>query len=75
MNPGKLAWRCRRGLKELDLPLTSYLNEQYNIASSEERERFHRLIEEPDVILWRYLYQGLQPVDPRLESIIRKIRP
>lgn len=75
MNPGQLAWRCRRGLKELDLPLTAYLSEQYDTATPEERERFHRLIEEPDDILWRYLYQGLQPDDPKLESIIRKIRP
>lgn len=75
MNPGQLAWRCRRGLKELDLLLTGYLAEQYESAAPGERERFHRLVQEPDDQLWRYFYQGVKPDDPELESIIRKIRP
>ena len=74
MNPGQLAWRCRRGLKELDLPLMAYLKDYYGSASPGERKRFHRLVDEPDDHMWRYFYQSVKPEDPELESIVRKIR-
>lgn len=36
---GKLRWRCRRGMKELDLLVLGYLDHHYPTASAEESSR------------------------------------
>jgi len=36
----KLEWRCRRGMKELDLLLLRYLRERHATAASDERAAF-----------------------------------
>ena len=43
-----LAWRCRRGTRELDLLLSAYLERAYPTASGDERARFEALLEQRD---------------------------
>ena len=74
MNPNRLTWLCRRGMRELDIPLNRYLASGYPAATAEEREQFHRLLEESDSRLWRFFYQGLTPEDTALAALIEKIR-
>jgi antitoxin CptB len=74
MRRGELQWRCRRGMQELDLPLQRYLDCAYAAANPFEQTAFVRLLEEPDHRLWGYLYGGLNPEDPALAELIRKIR-
>jgi antitoxin CptB len=42
---GKLNWRCRRGMKELDLLTLGYLERHYPSASVEDRQAFADLLE------------------------------
>ena len=42
---GKLRWRCRRGMKELDLLTLGYLEAYYPTASTEEQQAFAALLE------------------------------
>ena len=44
----RLKWRCRRGMRELDVLLTRYLAERWPLASSAERLAFERFLELPD---------------------------
>ena len=37
---GKLRWRCRRGMKELDILLARYMDERFRSASPPSRRRF-----------------------------------
>ena len=74
MNPKPLAWRCRRGMRELDWLLSGYLTTRYPGAPPEEREQFQALLEIPDDKLWRYFYQDLMPEEPALASLIASIR-
>ena len=74
MNTNRLAWRCRRGMQELDILLTGYLRRGYPHAAPSERHRFERLLEESDETLWRYLTLTLQPGDPALAKLIQQIR-
>jgi antitoxin CptB len=46
--PGKLQWQCRRGLLELDLLLSNYLQSDYRTASPEERAQFASLLKLDD---------------------------
>ena len=44
----RLRWRCRRGLRELDVLLVRYLDKRWATAPEEERAAFRALLELPD---------------------------
>jgi antitoxin CptB len=71
---GRLAWRCRRGMKELDLLLTSYLRDRWSLAPPSEKAAFERILELPDPVLAAYLMQHEIPADPDLESLLAILR-
>ena len=72
----KLEWRCRRGMKELDLLLVRYLREQHPEASAEERAAFEQFLELPDPQIARYLVWGDIPSDPVHAALCRQmLRP
>jgi len=71
---GRLAWRCRRGMKELDVLLTRYLRERWPAAGTAERVQFERVLELPDPVLATYL-MGREPApDSQLQSMIEQLR-
>jgi len=70
----RLLWRCRRGMKELDLLLESYLRGRYGRASAADRRAFERLLELPDPELADCLL-GPDPIsDGDLADIARLVR-
>jgi len=46
-----LRWRCRRGMKELDLLLERFLQNHYPGAPRERQRAFERLLSFPDPLL------------------------
>jgi antitoxin CptB len=70
----KLEWRCRRGMKELDLLLLRYLRQRHGRANGEERATFVEFLELPDPDLARYLIAGDVPRDPRQAALCRAVR-
>ena len=50
----KLRWRCRRGVRELDILLTRFLDERFERLDEAGRDSFAALLEcqDPDVIDW-----------------------
>jgi antitoxin CptB len=71
---GRLAWRCRRGMKELDLLLAGYLKERWPSASPAEKAAFERILELPDPLLAAYLMQREVPSDPDIEKLLAILR-
>jgi antitoxin CptB len=69
---GKLRWRCRRGMKELDVLLERYVDERFGSASLAEQESFKLLLETQDTVLYAYCL-GSEPVPPHLKSLIDRI--
>jgi antitoxin CptB len=69
----KLEWRCRRGMKELDLLLVRYLRERHGGAASGERDAFVQFLELPDPEIARYLIWGDVPQDPNQAALCRRI--
>lgn len=69
----KLEWRCRRGMKELDLLLLRYLREHLAQAGEADRALFAEFLELPDPILARYLIAGDIPADPRHAELCRAV--
>jgi antitoxin CptB len=70
---GKLRWRCRRGMRELDLLLTRYVDEQYRGAPLEQREAFLALLDAPDPLIYAYCLGQERPPTELLSSLIERI--
>jgi antitoxin CptB len=69
---GKLRWRCRRGMKELDILLTRYMDERYGAAPAEERQAFARLLETQDPVIFAYCLGQERPPE-HLAALIERI--
>ena len=69
----RLEWRCRRGMKELDLLLVRYLRDRLTDAPSDERIVFAEFLELPDPDIARYLLAGDVPDDPRHAALCRAL--
>ncbi len=50
----RLRWRCRRGVRELDILLTRFLEERFDSLDGETQESFANLLEcqDPDLMDW-----------------------
>jgi antitoxin CptB len=71
---GRLVWRCRRGMKELDVVLTRYLRERWSGAGSGERAQFERILELPDPVLAAYLMGRERAPDQEMERLLDALR-
>ena len=71
---GRLLWRCRRGMKELDVILERYAREGLAGAPEAEWGAFERLLGLPDPLLAGYFLGDERPADPELRSIAARIR-
>jgi antitoxin CptB len=70
----RLRWRCRRGMKELDLVLLRYLEQDYPQASPADRDAFARILELQDPDLFGYLVGRDIPVEASLRHVVARIR-
>lgn len=71
--PGQVRWRCRRGMKELDVLLARWLERRWSGAGPEARAAFLRLLELPDPQLFDWLLQGIRPADAGIAAIVDDI--
>lgn len=74
IEPGRLRWRCRRGMRELDELLGWYLDARYERAGGAMKTAFAELLEQPDPELWHWLQGHGAPGDARMRAIIDEIR-
>ncbi|MGP8033943.1 MAG: succinate dehydrogenase assembly factor 2 [Steroidobacteraceae bacterium] len=72
--PGRLLWRCRRGMKELDILLERFARQALPQAAAAERQAFERLLELPDPLLAGYLLRRKRPGDAELAALTARIR-
>ena len=71
---GKLRWRCRRGMKELDLLTLGYLERHYPTASAEEQQAFADLLELQDPLLMSYMVGRETPADATTAKVVGVMR-
>ena len=69
----RLVWRCRRGMKELDVLLERYAQTLGPEMSGAERSARERLLGLPDPELAAYLLGHEAPGDPALARLVRQI--
>jgi len=71
---GRLRWRCRRGMRELDQLLTRWLDREWMASSESERDVFLRLLDCEDDMLWRWFLGRETAPDVSLDSLVQRIR-
>lgn len=71
---GRLLWRCRRGMKELDLVLERFARATLPMASPAERGVLAELLELPDPVLAQYLLGDAAPGGAQLAALVTRIR-
>ena len=68
-----LRWRCRRGMRELDVLLERYLRERYPSAPAAEQQAFAALLDLPDPELLAYVMRRQLPADPHWAHVVAKL--
>ena len=70
---GALLWRCRRGMKELDVLLERYTAAALPQADAAERRLLARLLERTDPELAGNFLGGQSPPEPEIAALVTRI--
>jgi antitoxin CptB len=72
-NRAKLAWRARRGARELDSLLLPYVRDRGAGLSEDALKAMERLLSEPDPVLLDWFLQRKVPAEPEVAALIHDI--
>ena len=72
--PGRLRWRCRRGMKELDLLLERFMEQHNEALIAGHWPELEALLETEDDLLWEWLQNPAVPHADRFRSLLERIR-
>ncbi|MDD3481336.1 succinate dehydrogenase assembly factor 2 [Azovibrio restrictus] len=71
----RLRWRSiRRGLLEVDIALTRFLDEEFEKLSEAEQQAFAELADYEDLELWHLISGQAECEDTRLAPIVAMLR-
>ena len=66
----RVRWNCRRGMLELDVVLTRFLDSHFERLSPQQLAAFNRLLDYPDNDLWDFVTGKQSPPDAVTARII-----
>ena len=69
----RLRWRCRRGMRELDMLLLGYIENHYVNAVPAEQKAFRHLLTTPDPDILALLTGRLLTDDEHLSYVIKRL--
>lgn len=70
---GRIWWRSRRGLLELDLLLVPFVEASWASLDPTEQEAYRHLIAHEDQDIWSWLQAGRAEGAPEFDTIVRLI--
>ena len=71
---GRLRWRARRGMQELDRLLARWLDAHEASGNAATLASFERLLETEDDVLWSWMTARGHPADPELRDLVDEVR-
>lgn len=71
---GRMLWRCRRGLLELDIVLRVFVEQTYASLTEDEAEAFIRLLEYEDNDLWDMVGGRMHIEDAMQTSVLAMLK-
>jgi antitoxin CptB len=70
----RIRWRCRRGLLELDLILTTFLDQRFDSLTEHQKAQFVQLIDNSDNDLWDLIANKKSSANHDLREIIQLLQ-
>ena len=70
----RLAWRCRRGMLELDIVLQRFVANQFEALNLAEMQAFDTLLKMPDNEFWTLISVNDLPTDAVQRTVIEKLK-
>ena len=70
----RLRWLCRRGMKELDVVLSRYLELHYDAASPGEQQNFRTLLDMQDPDLYALILGRSHAQDQSMNQFLEQLR-
>ena len=70
----KLLWRCRRGVKELDVVFTKFVDSSYDGLNEQQKQAFLKLLDIEDPVILSYMLRQTVPNDAEMASIVEMVR-
>lgn len=73
MNKAQLNWACRRGMLELDLVLTQFMQAGYDDLTDTQKQDFEDLLRCQDQELFGWFLQSQQPDNAKFAALVTLI--
>ena len=70
----RIRWNCRRGLLELDLVLSAFVERHFDRLDARQVELFKELLDRPDNDLLDLVMGRAEPADPRCKPVLDLLR-
>ena len=70
----RLRWQCRRGMLELDLVLSRFLELRYGTLGKEQRAAFEEMLTLEDQVIHEWIMGRATPDGAEMRALVRKIR-
>jgi antitoxin CptB len=70
----RIRWNCRRGLLELDLVLSAFLERHFDRLDARQVELFKELLDQPDNDLLDLVMGRAEPADSRCKPVLDLLR-
>ncbi len=70
----KLLWRCRRGVKELDVVFTKFVDSFYDELNTQQKQAFTKLLDIEDPEILSYMLRQTEPSDAEIAGIVEMVR-
>ena len=70
----RLKWLCRRGIKELDIIMSHYLEYSFLDAPASEQKAFRELLQIEDPILFQLIVGKKRSLDAEQDKLLASLR-
>ena len=70
-NRSRLLWRCRRGIREMDILFQRFMDECYPSLDEEKKQLFELFLDEADLDILNWIMNRSSPDNHRYDKIIK----
>jgi antitoxin CptB len=70
----RLRWRCRRGIKEMDIVLQRFLEQTYPTLTTRQQQNFDHILDESDLDIMDWILGRSIPENRDYEDLISLFR-
>jgi len=73
-NRSRLAWRCRRGTREMDTLFQQFLELEYDSLTPEQKSLFERFLDESDPDIYAWIMGNSTPGNTEYQFLIKRLQ-